>query len=128
MEEVLQPISNAVIIALVGFFVGWIMRKASPLIQPAKDWLHANTTDKQRQSLQRIAAEAVALFEATLGSRQGQEKLRLAKDYVNRGLGAVGSDLSDTDIRAAIEKALAEYKAQQALREVAKDANHQAKP
>jgi len=113
MMDIMQPIINTAILALVGFFVGWIIRKASPLVQPAKDWLLANTTDKQRQSLHRIAAEAVALFEVTIGSRQGQEKLRLAKDYVNRGLGSLGSNLSDTDIRAAVEKALAEYKAQQ---------------
>lgn len=111
--EQLQPYINTLVLAIVGFVMTWALRKLDPLVEPAKAWLRARTTDTQRQALQRIAAEAVALFEATLGSKQGQEKLRLAKAYINKGLGAVGSDLSDADIRAAVEKALAEYKAKQ---------------
>jgi len=113
MIEVYQPYINAGVLALVGLFVLAGLTAGWRLYKPARDWLRAGTSDTQRQVLHRVAMEAVALLEATLGSKQGQAKLLKAKAYVNRALGRIGSSLTAEDIEAAIEKAVADYKTKQ---------------
>ena len=122
--EILQPHYDTILLTLAGLLtLGGIL-----LVQPAYKWLKTRTTDAQRQLLHRIAAEAVAYVEAQAETEKGRQKLENARKYINGVLRRIGSKLTAEDIEAAIEKAVAEYKAQQALREVAKDANNQAQP
>ncbi|OMF35253.1 hypothetical protein BK133_11125 [Paenibacillus sp. FSL H8-0548] len=109
--DILQPYVDTVVQALIGLLVTFIIGVIAMLQGKVKTWLETRTTAQQREVLHRIAGEAVALFEATIGSGSGRAKLKAAEGYVINHLAKIGSSLTATEIKAAIEKAVADYNA-----------------
>lgn len=104
---VLEPIMQGVITA-VGIMISvglvWLRNKA-------EEWINARTSRDQRELLHRIAQEAFAYAETAFKREGGEEKLRRAFEYADRELAARGIELDYEQIRAAIEKAVLDYKA-----------------
>ncbi|MBX6353883.1 MAG: phage holin [Thermoflavifilum sp.] len=76
------------------------------LIQRAQDWLNHHTTLTQRQIIMQVAQEAVVLAERAFADLNGQGKLNQAAAYMQSVLARRGIQLTDAEIRAAIEGAL----------------------
>lgn len=107
--DILQPYVDTIVQALIGLLVTFIIGVIAVLQGKVKTWLDARTSSQQREVLHRIAGEAVALFEATVGGGSGRAKLKAAEGYVSKYLTKIGSSLTTTEINAAIEKAVADY-------------------
>ncbi|MFC3802734.1 phage holin [Cohnella sp. GCM10012308] len=75
-------------------------------------WLNARTTAAQRETLHKLATEAAALAESMMGGGAGALKLDKAIKYVSDRAATLGIKVSEQSIRAAIEKAVLDYKAQ----------------
>ncbi|MFC3802790.1 phage holin [Cohnella sp. GCM10012308] len=75
-------------------------------------WLNARTTAAQRETLHKLATEAAALAESMMGGGAGALKLDTAITYVSDRAATLGIKVSEQSIRAAIEKAVLDYKSQ----------------
>jgi LL-H family phage holin len=82
------------------------------LINKTRDWLNHHTTLAQRQVIQQVAHEAVVLAEQAFRDLNGQGKLTEAAAYVQSVLQRQGIQVSDTEIRAAIENAVRQARQQ----------------
>lgn len=75
-------------------------------------WLKARTTASQRETLHKLAAEAMAYAESVIGREAGLAKLNAAITYVSDKSEALGIKVSPESIQAAIEKAVLDYNVQ----------------
>jgi LL-H family phage holin len=110
-NELLQPYITTVLQALISLLVLFIMGVIAMLRTKVEIWLAARTTAAQRETLHRLAAEAMALAESTYGSLDGPAKLNNALTYVTKRAADLGIDISPQTVRAAIEKAVLDYNA-----------------
>jgi len=109
--EELNPYIVAVVQALVGLLAASLLAGIAVLRGKVDKWLEARTTAAQRETLHKLAAEAMALAESAYGHLQGDAKLNQACRYVSARLGDIGIDVKPESIRAAIEAAVLEYNA-----------------
>jgi hypothetical protein len=74
-------------------------------------WLQAHTTDKQRETLHRLAEEAFSYAKTVYVEHDGPSKLAAAVAYLSSRLKENGITVTRDEMRAAIEKAYLAYKA-----------------
>lgn len=107
--EVLQPIVITVVTAIVGLLASYALVAVNKLKDRAAAWLDARTTESDRQTLHKIAQEAFAYAETAFTTPAGDNKLEAALGYAIDKLQAVGIQLSQEEIKAAIHDAWLKY-------------------
>jgi LL-H family phage holin len=105
--EHLQPYISTIVEALIGLLVAFVLGVVAMLRTKVMAWLEARTTVAQRDTLHKLANEAMALIESTFKDSNGPEKLNQAINYVTARVAWTGEDA--TTIRAAVEKAVLDY-------------------
>lgn len=111
MLDQIQPYIVTVVQALLGLLVAAVLGWVAVMRGRLDEWLKARTTAAQRETFHKLAGEAAALVEVTYKDEGGPAKLSAAYDYVSKGLGTIGIEMAGNEIRAAIEKAVADYNA-----------------
>jgi len=106
-----QPYVDTVVQSLIGLLVIMVLSFITMITGKAKKWLESRTTADQRATLHRIAQEGAALAESKFRQHGGPQKLAQALEYSSKRLADVGIDMPSESIRAAIEKAVIEYRA-----------------
>lgn len=107
--EILQPYIEQIVQALIGLLVVFVIGIVTLLRTKVNAWLVARTTAAQRDALNRLAQEGMALAEATYKSMDGPAKLNKAIAYVSARI--AWSNIDEDQIRAAVEKAVLDYNA-----------------
>ncbi|MCZ8518902.1 phage holin [Paenibacillus caseinilyticus] len=110
MNELVQPYLQTVLQALVSALALIVIAAVGGLRSKAEGWIETRTTVQQREKLHLIAKEGMALAEAVFKGAGGEAKLQEAEKYVLDHLADIGLNLTSTEIRAAIEKAVLEQK------------------
>ncbi|MEB3103099.1 phage holin, LLH family [Ferviditalea candida] len=104
-----QPYIQDIVQAVLGLAVTLVVYYISTLKKQAIVWLDAHTTANQRQTLHAVAQEAFSFAETVWAQYQGPQKMAAAIDYATQKLKGYGINVTQEEIRAAIEKAVLEY-------------------
>jgi LL-H family phage holin len=107
--EHLQPYISTIVEALLGLLVAFVLGVVAMLRVRVTTWLEARTTEAQRETLHKLATEAMALVESTYKGMNGPDKLNQAINYVAARVAWSGVDAAS--IKAAVEKAVLDYNA-----------------
>ena len=110
--QFLQIDLDEIVQALAGLLVTLLLIMIHALHARIKRWIDARTTIAQRETLYRLAGEAMALSETLYGQLGGDEKLNQACRYVSSRIAELGFAVKPETIRAAIERAVLEYNLQ----------------
>lgn len=122
MKEIMeqaQPYIISIVTALIGILATIITGSIQKAQKRAAAYYNAHTNEKDRELLHKIGKEAFAWAETIYKEYEGDVKLNKAYEYASDKLKSVGIDVSGDEIRAAIEKAVIDYKAQKAGGKVA---------
>lgn len=122
MKEIMeqaQPYIISIVTALFGILATIITGSIQKAQKKAEAYYKAHTNEKDRELLHKIGKEAFAWAETIYKEYEGDVKLNKAYEYASDKLKSVGIDVSGDEIRAAIEKAVVDYKAQKAGGKVA---------
>lgn len=122
MKEILeqsQPYLVAFVLALISWATTVITGAIKKAQKRAEAYYNAHTNEKDRELLHKIGKEAFAWAETLYKEYEGDIKLNKAFEYASDKLKSVGIDVTGDEIRAAIEKAVVDYKAQKAGGKVA---------
>jgi hypothetical protein len=111
MFHLIQPYLDSLVQALIGILVLFILAGLAAIRRKAETLLESKTTATQRQTIYHLAGEAFAYAEAVFKESNGPQKLDAAFGYLSSRLKGLGISIGETDIRAAIEKAVLEYNA-----------------
>lgn len=110
--EAVQPQVIPVIIGIVGILASIVLGMLAMLQTRVKLWLETKTTVAQRETIQRIAAEAYAYAEKEYKDQTSSSSLKLnaAFSYASEVLGKAGIKITADEIKGAIEKAVQDYR------------------
>lgn len=111
MHDFLQPYLNDVVNAVVGLLFAVLVAAVVKLRQKVESYYVAHTNASQRDVLHVIAGEAVAYAATVFKEQNGEQRLESALTYVNTRLKPLGISFTAEELRGAVEKAYAEYKA-----------------
>ncbi|MBW7454658.1 phage holin [Paenibacillus sepulcri] len=106
----MEPYLIMIVQALVGLLAAFLLGCIAKLHKKVSIWLDIHTTSGQRDMLDKLAKEAAALAEATYIESGGPQKLEAAFAYVANHITRLGIEVSAETIRAAIEKAVLDFK------------------
>lgn len=109
MHEMIQPYLEEVVQILITIISMMIIAALAELRGRVLRWIDSRTTKEQRDLIYRIAGEAFSYAEQIFREAGGERKLEVAMQYVSRQLKRRGLDLTEEEIRAAIERAVLEY-------------------
>ncbi|MBP1990192.1 phage holin, LLH family [Paenibacillus eucommiae] len=109
--ELIQPYITGIVQAVIGLLATFLIAGLFAVKKNLEAWVESRTSKEQRELLHKIASEGFALAEQTFKQLGGEQKLSSAQDYVIRRLNAAGIQFTAMEIRAAIEKAVLDYKA-----------------
>lgn len=107
-----QPYIDTIVQALVGLLVVFVLGVIAALRSKLEAFINARTTAAQRETLHKLAKEAMALSESAWASGNGDAKMLAAIRYVSQRAGELGIDISPETIRGAVEKAVMDYNVQ----------------
>lgn len=113
MKEIwgqVQPQVTSVMVSLIGILGTIVLAMAALLQRKVKVWLASKTSLAEREYLHKIAKEAYAFAEKEFNSLGGPTKLSEAYNYASKLLDNAGIKVAPEEIKAAIEKAVLEYK------------------
>lgn len=112
MQNTIDTVLSALANHLLELIFAVLVAYAVSLRNRFTAWLKARTTAAQRETLHKLAAEAMAYAESAIGKEAGMIKLNAAITYVSDRAAALGIKVSPESIQAAIEKAVLDYNAQ----------------
>lgn len=107
--ELLQPYIDAIVGALIGLLVSFVLGVVAMLRVKVTAWLESKTTLQQREILHRLAQEGMSLVEQMYKDANGTDKFNEAFAYAQSRLDRYGIKIPKGDIIAAIEKAVLDY-------------------
>lgn len=107
--EQVQPYVATIVLAIVGLLVTVILGAVNVVKAKAGAHFDAKLTATQRETLHKIAGEAYAYAETAFKDTGGSAKLAEALQYASSQLINRGINVSELEVRAAIEKALLEF-------------------
>jgi len=110
--QILQVYLDEIVQALVGVLVTVLLFTIHELQSRVRKWIEARTTIEQRDTLYRLAGEAMALSETLYAQLGGEEKLNQACRYVTSRVAELGFTVQPETVRAAVEGAVLTYNAQ----------------
>lgn len=106
----IQPQVATVVVAVVGILATVVLSMLALLQKRVKLWIDSKTSLAERELIHKIANEAYAYAEKQFKETGGPTKLSEAYDYASRLLGNAGIKVEPEEIKAAIEKAVLEYR------------------
>lgn len=109
LHDFIGTISNALLALAASVIVALLFK----LRDKANIWLNRRTTAAERELLHKTAVEGFAYAETVFRNYGGEEKLEQAMHYLDRRLLELGLTFSTMELRAAVEKAVLEYNAEQ---------------
>jgi hypothetical protein len=109
--DIFQPYITGIIQALVGLLVTILIAAAVSLRQKINVWMESRTTAAQRESLHKFSLEAFAFAETVFKDSNGPDKLNAAYGYLYRRAKQYGIEISETEIKAIIEKSVLDFNA-----------------
>jgi len=115
MNEVwdqVQPQVATVAVAVVGILATVVLSLLALLQKRVKLWIESKTSLAERELIHKIASEAYAFAEKEFKDNGGATKMSEAYNYASRLFGNAGIKVSPEEIKAAIEKAVLDYKPQ----------------
>lgn len=107
--EILQPYLNEVVQVLISIVLMVIVTMLVEVRKRVLSWLENRTTKEQRELLHKWAEEAFSFAETVFKDVGGPKKLDAAYGYLSSRLREKGIELTSTEIRGLIEKAVLEY-------------------
>ncbi|WP_060862951.1 phage holin [Paenibacillus riograndensis] len=113
MKEVwdqVQPQVATVVVTLIGIGATVAVSMLALLQRKVKVWLASKTSLAERELIHKIASEAYAFAEKEFKTLGGPTKLSEAYNYASKLLDNAGLNIAPEEIKAAIEKAVLEYK------------------
>lgn len=113
MKEIMeqaQPYIVSIVTALIGILATIVTGAIKKAQNKAEQYYKAHTNEKDRELLHKIGLEAFAWAETLYKEYEGDRKLQEAFAYASEKLKSIGVDVSGDEIRAAIEKAVVDYK------------------
>ncbi len=109
--DTFQPIIDQVVGVLAIFIAGLVATALVELRKHVLAYIAAHTTEKNRKILYQFAGEAYAFIAQKYKLLGGPAKLQYAVKYVQDVLAKKRINITDDEIKAAIEKIRLEYKA-----------------
>lgn len=113
MEQA-QPYIISIVTALIGILATIVTGAIKKAQGKAEAYYNAHTNEKDRELLHKIGMEAFSWAQTLYKEHDGDRKLQEAFAYASEKLANLGVEMSGDEIRAAIEKAVVDYKAQKA--------------
>ncbi|MBJ6360444.1 phage holin, LLH family [Paenibacillus sp. GCM10012307] len=111
MNAIFQPFLQTLVLTLLSLFATVATAVMLEARKRVLIWLDSRTTSEQRQLLHTLAGEAFSFAETVFNEVDGPKKLDAAYGYLSTRLKERGIELSQPEIRSAIEKAVLEYNA-----------------
>lgn len=110
MNEIISQHLTEVLIALIGLLAVYVKIWLNDLKKKAEAYYEARTTAAQRETLQKLGAEAFAFAETVFREMKGPDKLAEAVKYLEDKAWQLGINISFEEARAAVERAWLEDK------------------
>lgn len=107
--EAAQPYLQTIFLALISLIASLVVAALVGLRKKVQTWVDNKASKEQREILHLLADEAFALVERLYKSEGSQTKLNEAKNYIYSRIKEQGINISDTEIRAVIEKSVLDY-------------------